>query len=474
MHSILTQLRGTTVAVLATLAFATLFLLVAARELVTDANTITVILAALFFFALLMFAAAYGRASAQPAKWLIFVVWWGLLVSEEVFSYRSDIAGGAGFASQAYDQAVLWIVALLGVLIIVLKYPQSLRGLFQGDYKWVSWITLISILSCSYAPNPAFSFAWAFKLALVVVVVHLCYQQLAGMDDLRDFLNVTVCGFLILVLVPTFRSLFETDPLGEYGSGPLEQRFREAPTEISAIAGLLAILCLMLYSPGKRRWPLWVAAVSLIIMVAAGGKTGIMAGIFSGVFFYALQKRFKAVLVFAAVAAVMLALALKFTPLADYMANYSQLEVGSSFTGRTDLWTFVLPFILQKPILGYGFTASRFIAVVHPDTPFASTHMHNSLIEAMYNNGLIGLGLILMVQFVIVRNLFRTIRMAPPQIRYLAVGCLAAFVNLFITGMFNATFGGRADASYMMLIALVVVSGRLQAWSKPAPSPAFG
>jgi O-antigen ligase len=468
------RFRVTTIAVLAGIALGTMALLATATELIADTNTATVILCALVFFALLVFAAAYGRATSQPAKWLIFVVWWGLLVSEEVFSYRSDIAGGSAFASQAYDQAILWIVALLGLLIIVLKDPHSLRGLFRGDYRWVSWITVVSVVSCAYAPNPAFSLAWAFKLMLVVLVVHICSQQISGMDELRQFLNVTVWGFLVLSLAPTLRSIFEADPLGEYGSGALEQRFREAPTAISGIAGLLAILCLMLYSPGKRRWPLWVGAGALIIMVAAGGKTGIVAGIFAGILFYALQKRFKAVLIFAGIAGVMLVLALKYTPLSEYMANYSQLEAGSSFTGRTGLWAFVLPFILQKPIIGYGFNASRFIAVVHPDTPFASTHMHNSLIEAMYNNGLIGLSLILMVQFVIVRNLWRTIRIAAtPELRYMAVGCLAAFINLFINGMFNATFGGRPDAPYMMLIGLVVVSIRLLQLSTTEPSLAL-
>jgi O-antigen ligase len=465
------RFRATTVAVLATVAFGTLFALTTASEFLADANTTTVILAALIFFALMVFAAAYGRASSQPAKWLVFVVWWGLLVSEEVFSYRSDIAGGGSFATGAYDQAVLWIVALLGLLIILLKYPQSLTGLFHGDYKWVTWITLVSIASCAYSPNPAFSFAWAFKLALVVLVVHICSQQISGMDDLRDFLKITVCGFFILVLAPTLRSIFEPDPLGTYGSGALEQRFREAPTAISGIAGLLAILCLMLYSPGKRRWPLWIGGIALIIMVVAGGKTGIIAGIFAGILFYGLQKRFKAVLIFAAVAAIMLTLALKYTPLADYMANYSELQAGATLTGRTDLWSFVTPYILEKPIIGYGFNASRFVAVAHPDTPFASPHMHNSLIEALYNNGIIGLFLILMVQFVIVRNLWRTIGVAAtPELRYLAVGCLAAFVNLFINGMFNATFGGRPDASYMTLIALVVVSMRLVQLSKPGPA----
>jgi len=163
------RFRATTVAVLATVAFGTLFALTTASEFLADANTTTVILAALIFFALMVFAAAYGRASSQPAKWLVFVVWWGLLVSEEVFSYRSDIAGGGSFATGAYDQAVLWIVALLGLLIILLKYPQSLTGLFHGDYNW-SASHLAPIHRIPPSPLPGHSslrwWCWSFTSAL--------------------------------------------------------------------------------------------------------------------------------------------------------------------------------------------------------------------------------------------------------------------------------------------------------------------
>jgi O-antigen ligase len=163
-------------------------------------------------------------------------------------------------------------------------------------------------------------------------------------------------------------------------------------------------------------------------------------------------------------------LALKFTSLSAYAAGYLQLEQLSSFTGRTDLWTFVMPFILQNPILGHGFIASRFVAVIHPDTPFGSSHMHNSFLETLYNNGLVGLGLVLMINFVIVRNLWRTVRdSVSPELRYLAVGALAAYINLLINAMCNATFGGRPDANYLMLIAMVVISTQLLRMSQ-APS----
>ena len=465
--------RGTIV-LIAVLAIGTVVALTVGKEFLLDPSTATVALASLFFFAALVFAAGYGRARHEPVKWLIFAVWWGLLVSEEVFSYRSDNLGsvsGANFASQAYDQAILWFIALIALMVLVLKNPQSLRGMFQGDYKWVSWLTLVSVLSCAYSPNPAFSLAWAFKLTLVVVAVHICSQQISDVADLRSFINVTIWAFVFLTVLPTLRSIFVPDPTGEYGTGALEQRFREAPTGISGIAGLLAVLCLMVYSKGKPKWAIWVGGAALLIMVAAGGKTGIGAGFISGILFFGLQKRFKAVLGFVAATAVMLALALKFTALSAYASGYLALEQASSFTGRTDLWSFVMPFILQHPIIGQGFIASRFVAVIHPDTPFSSSHMHNSYLETMYNNGLVGLVLVLMVNYVIVRNLVRTVRLAvSPEIRYLAVGAMAAFINLVINAMCNATFGGRPDCSYLMLIAMVVISSQLLRLSQsPAP-----
>ena len=469
------RVRGVTVAVVGSLALATVLLFNVAGEFLTNPDTTTIILVSLLFFGLLALAAGYSRDRAQQTKWPVFFIWWGLLVSEEVFSYRSTLTSvsGAEFASQAYAQGILWFIALCALLVILFKYPGRFRGMFQGDYKWVAWITVVSILSSAYSPNPAFSLAWGFKLGLVVVVLHLCSQEISELDDIRSFLAVTVWALVFLTLLPTLRSIFVADPLGEYGNRALEQRFREAPTGISSLAGLLVILCLTLYSPRIRKWPLWVATLGFIIMIAAGGKTGIVAGSLCGLMFYALQKRFKAALGFTALVGVALALAVRFTPLAAYAQNYVKLEQFSSFTGRTGLWTFVMPFVLQKPFLGHGFNASRFIGVIYSDTPFSSTHMHNSLLEALYNNGLVGLVLLLLILFVIARNLFRTIRNSvSPSQRYLAIGCITAFVNLFVNGMFNASFGGRPDASYMMLIALVVISSQLLRISEGASQKA--
>jgi len=432
-----------------------------ATETILDTETIAVVIVTLIFFALLAFTAAYSRARGQKTEWLVFLVWWLLLISEEVFSYNTDIVTLAegNFSNGAYAQAAIWLVASFGLAVIVARHPAYLRGLFVGDYKWVSWIAVISVLSCAYALNPKFSLAWALKLALGVVVLHVCSQQITEPEDLAAFLKVTILALTFLVVVPTLRSILVADPTGTYGSRELEQRFREGPTGISAVGGTLAVLCMTLYSSRNRKWPLWVAGLSLTLMIVAGGKAGIAVGIISGVLFFAMQKRVGAVFGFVGVISIILLGAVLFTPLGDYLQSYSASGEGATLSGRTALWAFVAPAIKQSPIIGHGFISSRFLGVLNPDMPWKAGHMHNGLVEAMYNNGIIGLTLILMIHGVIVRNLRRAMRArASAEVHTMAVGAMAVWINLFLNGMFNATFAGRPDAPYLTLIAMVIVS----------------
>lgn len=437
-------------------------------DFILQSETTSVIVVSLLFFLILAITAGRARALNLGPASVIYTVWWILLVSEEIFSYRTNVSeelasvSQVDFASAAYAQAGLWVVALIGFIFIVAPRPQWLKGLFEGDYKWVTGMALICTASCVYSPKPSYSFAWSFKLLLVVAVVHVCAKQFTNERQIRGFLIATTVAMFFLVVAPTVRSMFGTDPSSDFGAGELEQRFREGSTGISGIAGTLAMICLMLYQPGKRRWPLFIGGIGLCIMIIAGGKAGIIAGVVSGVLFFAMQKRFLPIVIFLSTISGLFWLAIKFTPLGEYFANYFALDQASSLSGRTDLWKFVMPAVKDKIILGHGFVGSRFVSVLMPGTPFEAGHMHNGFLEATYNNGIIGLFFIVTIQVIIVRNLIRAMRATSNmKIRALAAGGLAVYVNILLNAVFNATFGGRPDAPFMLLIALVAMSTAL-------------
>ena len=453
-----------TIAIVAIICTLTAFFLGAVADQLASEDMVTVISVAAIFMILLGYCAARTRALRERPKWFIFTVWALLLASDQIFSYVNDATSSyeSQFAFAAYAQAALWVLAAIGFFAYLMGNPDCLRGLFSGPYKWVSIYAAIALLSVAYAPQLAFSLAWAFKLCLIVVILQAIAKQLLDLDDITAFLLASIAAYLVLVASPSIRSLLP-DPNSDYGQNEFETRLREGPTGLSAAAGTLALLALTVYRPEKKSKILLVLSVfGLAVMIIAGGKAAIVAGILSGMLFFGLQKRVGATLGFIGGIGLIFWLALTFTPLSQYMEAYTSSGQVSSLTGRTELWVFVWPAIKQRIVQGHGYVASRFVSVAMPGTPFQAGHMHNGFMEALYNNGLIGLFLIVMVHAVIVRNLWKTMKAnVSPRTQRLAIGCTAIYTNLLINGMFNATFSGRAEAPFMMLLAMVIVSIRL-------------
>jgi hypothetical protein len=67
------------------------------------------------------------------------------------------------------------------------------------------------------------------------------------------------------------------------------------------------------------------------------------------------------------------------------------------------------------------------------------------------------------VIFVIARDLIRVMKKTNPAdpIYRVTAGCIAIYAVLLINGLFNGTFGGRVRAPFALLMALILVSGKL-------------
>jgi O-antigen ligase len=206
-----------------------------------------------------------------------------------------------------------------------------------------------------------------------------------------------------------------------------------------------------------------IGMVACVIMVLAGSKTGILAAIIGGVLYFLICRKFGTAFGYIAATAILIAGLALATPLGDYFHLYQERNGAESFSGRTILWNAVLPAIKQKPILGHGYLASEFVSIQINAVSWQAPHLHNGFIEALYNSGVIGLVLIVAILIVIPKNLYRVLRRAPPRDRVyqIAAGCLALYVFLLINGLFNSSFGGKASAPFMLMLALVVVSRKL-------------
>lgn len=413
----------------------------------------------ILLFSVLLIGLGSSRTRSATAWRTGLVLWWFLLCSQEFFArFTSQEATASGqYAPAAYEEAIFWILILVALTIATLGSPGYLRNILSGRYGWLTLYVVLCIASTVLSPNLVFSLAWAFKLALVVLVIQLLSSQIKGYDDLRSFLRVTLWAYAFLAIVPTLQSFLNPDQaFGEGGrlGGIL------APDEQSVLSGILVLLLLSLYSETRLKWPVALGGVGIVTMVLSGGKAGIAASIFCCMAFYLLQSKFKpaiGLLIGFVVVGIPLYL---LTPFGRYMEKYMQSGQASSFTGRTGIWQGAISGIVQHPLLGHGFVATQFMSTHILDMPFAATNAHDSFLEALYNNGAVGLLLVLLVLAYIARNLWKAYRHPANLEGYgqLAAGLIAIFLDLLISGLVNATFAGRVRADFILLVGMVVIS----------------
>jgi hypothetical protein len=420
-------------------------------------------------FSVLSRAKAQGVDARKYFLMSMMTLLWFVIISEGVFVHYDNSAASASkgsFAVEAYQEVAAWGLTAIVLLLMTFTRPQYLRRLFSGSYKWVSFFALLAVASAAVSPSPMYSLAWAFKLVLIVVLLQACASSMEGNEDLVSFFYALLISFLVVSLIRLSHAF--TAPVPVFDGGRLNEY--ASPPGLSTMAGILTLLSLTMFAMRRRGWLLFTAALGILIMLLSGGKAGIVAGVVSAMIFFALQKRVRYALGMLAVFLIVGAVLLETTPLAKYFEDYGRSGEVSTITGRTDLWTAVWPKVLEKPIAGHGYVASRFLSL-NVSVGFEAANNHNSFLEAMYNNGIFGLLLVLIMNFVIVRNLLRVIKHPASRDAYfLAVGGFAIYVCLFLNGMFKVTFGGSPDISFTMFLALIVASMKLREMSRSEPA----
>jgi O-antigen ligase len=425
-------------------------------ELSSD-QAVSIITAGVAFFVFMGIVIATAPSAEMRSRNLIFALWWVLLGSEEVFSYVTEDAQ-TNISTGAYSEAMIWVFVIFVFLLYSSRHGEYLRTLFTGSYKWVSWFGVVCFLSCAYAEKPGFSLAWIIKLFLAILLLAACNSEIKTRDDMRAFLRTTQWAFAFLVCIPIIRLMGDPEAIA---TGRLFD-VGAAPTMMSVDAGLLVLLSLTLSQSEKRFSNYAFMMIGLAMMLMAAGKTGIVGCIFGSVVFFMLQGKFKAAARFLLILLVVGTLVMAFTPLGSYLKYYVGSGQAGTVTGRADVWVAGWQLIKAKIFLGRGFMSSRFLAY-KINVAWMPGHLHNGFLEVMYNNGLVGLFVMIMLHYWIIRNLVLVMRAVDHDnpLHQWAVGCFAVYLDILINGLVSRTFGSRPDATFMVLFSLVFMSERL-------------
>ncbi len=412
-------------------------------------------------------AKARGLSPTQTSFALGLLVWWFLLISDKFFDRISDVQNTfeGQYSVDAYGEVFVWMVAFVVLALISVAKPDYLSKFFSGSFKWLSLFVVSCLAAATYSPSPAYSLGWGFKLFVVAVVLGLCTSYMERLRDVRAMLWSTMWGLLFTCILAVAEAV--SDPTNMFQG--IGGRFNADPVVLSGTAGLLLICALTLNSLQSRIWLKLIALLSVLIMIISFGKTGIIAGVIGATIFLLFQKKLASSLgLLAGVALVAAILLATVTPLANYASTY---RGGTNLTGRTEIWKTGIESIKQRPWVGHGYLATKFMWTTQrggavPDV----AHLHNGFLEALYNNGLVGLVLLLAIHVTILANLFyakKTVHKyqragGSREANTLIVGCFALYLDLLIYGLFTPAFGGRATVHFMVFLLLLGLSMALR------------
>jgi O-antigen ligase len=134
----------------------------------------------------------------------------------------------------------------------------------------------------------------------------------------------------------------------------------------------------------------------------------------------------------------------------------------SSLNGRTLLWTAIIENFDPHRILGAGLQGSDQLLIqlqVGHGTGVVGTAPHNIFLAALYDQGIIGLILVIMLHIALLYNLLRRLRGASPTRHLLIAACLAAYTNILFQSIEVTVFWSQSVAPYLwMLMSLPFAS----------------
>jgi exopolysaccharide production protein ExoQ len=120
-----------------------------------------------------------------------------------------------------------------------------------------------------------------------------------------------------------------------------------------------------------------------------------------------------------------------------------------TLTGRTEIWNYVIYFIYQKPLLGWGYNAFWFMgnpAAIEIDDAmhYVVPQAHNGLLEILLHVGMIGAVFFL---FLLVRNIMLGLRCLRTSEKALAISSLLCCVGIILVGISEIVLLAGLEAS---------------------------
>ena len=389
-----------------------------------------------------------------------------LIVAGTKFRGReaSALVGGSIDGQVMFE---LGVYAVIGVVVainlIAIEHLEKPRPL---ELALIAYAT-IAVISVGWSVSPAITAVRATQQLLLVLTVCVAVRVIQPQELFQSFgyqllAYVIVCSSLALAF-PSFNGtrigyLAEAHRFSWFAVHPVS-----AATE-SGIA-LVFIAAFALFGSGwkTRVWgiPLWVFASALtLIILATRTRTAIFSTLAATALLYVVRyKRNSGAWIAGGCLVLGTLLCGIVAPqfgqaVQSYLLRGQDVGQFASLTGRTDLWKESLRMFAARPLLGYGYVASRVLLL----QVFAwAGEAHNALVESLLDLGVIG-ATALFVPFTVgligsIRRLNKWLPGDDATIAWVA----GALAFLTMDGIPMASFAGFLTYDPIVMVTAVIV-----------------
>lgn len=406
-----------------------------------------------------------------------------VMLAETKFRMRDPAALLAGDV----DNQIVFELALYGIILFVV-----IMNACSTAYHAAKW-TLVEYALGGYVILALGSSYWATDARITAVrgvqlciLYGLCFVGLRVLGPQRLLRTLTASVVVYVLLFALLAVVFPWANGTRFTQATRIPRFTWFalhPITTAAYAGTAA-LCLViegLFAPGawRRRLlglPLWLPLIPLVLVLLATRARGALAAFMGTLVALGLRRYVNPWLVglvsYSALALVAIALGLGLsptaltqqflddtTPFGSFLLRGQATDEFFSFTGRTELWQQVYALFLERPLLGYGYVASR--SLLPKVLPWAG-EAHNALAESLLDVGVLGT---VPVWYALLRallgSLVQTLRASGPGGWQYAL-TFGALLFLLLHSLVDAAFAGAPGYQVLLLFAAASAYERLK------------
>lgn len=422
-----------------------------------------------------IFVALQPQKALTPAFFLV-------MLAETKFRMRDPAALLAGDV----DSQIVFELFLYGIIVFVVVM-NFLSSAFRSakltlvEYALFGYI-ILALLSSFWATDFRMTAVRSVQLCILYALCFVGIRVLGPQGMLRTLTASMVCYVLLFALLAVVFPWADGTRFTQTTRIPRFTWFALHPIVTAAYAGTAALFLAAegLFAPGawRRRLvglPLWLLLTPPVLVLIATYARGALIAFIVTLVVLGLRRYVNpwvaglvsyGVLVLAA-----MSLGLGFltsstqqvlgegTPLMTFFSRGQPVDELLSLNGRTELWQQVYALFLERPLIGYGYIASR--SMLLKVLPWAG-EAHNALAETLLDVGVIGTVLVWFAFIsALLSSLLHTLRMSGIG-GWQHASIFGALLFLLVHSLVTATFAGAPGSQVILLFTTVLAHDRLK------------